>query len=176
MTATVTLHELGDARRILDEWLLEAEGEETPEIGELWAKLDGQIEEKIERWALWILDRAADAKKLKDEEKRLADKRAALEHAVERSKAELLRCMESIGKPKINGLLATVAIQASPPAVKTALEGSVLWALEDCRPFVRREEVVRYTLDRAAVLAVHKLGDPLPPAIQVERGSHVRIR
>ena len=171
------LHELGEARRILDDFLLEADGEETAPIAELWGHLEGQIEEKVERWALWILDRAGDARKLKEEESRLQAKRHALENACERSKAELLHQLQALGKTKVTGLLATVAVQVnSQPSVTTPLEASELWAVGDAREYVTREEKIVYAFDRSRILAAWQRGQVLPASIHVERGFHIRVR
>src|SRR5687767_7822473 len=111
------LRELVDAKEVLDALVGEQDGELTPAIEAIWDQLQGDINEKAERWALWLLDRTADAKKLKDEEQRIASRRKAIEHAVERSKEELQRQLERAGKDKVNGLLCTVGLQNNVPSV-----------------------------------------------------------
>lgn len=176
-TATLpTMRDLGTARDILDEFLLETDGEETKEISALWEQLEGQIDQKAERWALWIVDRAGDAKKLKEEEQRLAARRKTIENAVERSKAQLLYQLQRVGKTKVNGLLVTIGVQNNPPAVKCAVEPLAVFEGPQGDLFATRTEHVDYALNREAVLAAWKTNQPLPEGITVEVGQHVRIR
>lgn len=170
------LRELAEARDILDAFLLEHEGEETPEIAALWEQLEGETTEKIERWGLWILDKSGDAKKLKEEESRVSARRKAIENAVERSKSELKLQMERLGKTKVNGLLATIAIQTNPPAVTSTLTDEQMQTLWQGGSEVIVQVPASYRVDRAIVLASEKQGAPIPEGIAVERGSHVRIR
>jgi hypothetical protein len=177
MTATATLRELGDAKEILDQFLLETEGEETPEIADLWEQLQGQTSEKVERWGLWILERNGDLKKLKEEEERITARRRAIENAIDRSKAELLHQLRRVGRDRVQGLVCTVAIQNnSQPAVNLLAEAEAFYATEEGRAFVKREEIVTYSLDRAAVLAAWEAKQPLPAAIDVRLGQHLRVR
>lgn len=178
MTATAHLYELAEARAILDEFLLEQEGEETPEIADLWERLEGETTDKIERWGLWLLDRSADVKKLKEEEKRLELRRTHLESAIERSKAELMRQLNILGKSKVQGVRTTVAIQQnSAPSVTHVLEPEELYALEDARGFVTREMVPKYSINRPALLGVWKMHPAsVPPAFTIHLGSHIRVR
>ena len=55
----MTLYQIADAREILDTWLLETEGEVTPELEALLAEIDGKADEKIERVALYIREQLA---------------------------------------------------------------------------------------------------------------------
>jgi len=182
MTATLpTLHDLADARDILDMFLLEAEGELTPELADLFERLDGTIEEKIERWALWVADRAGKAKEIKAEEERLAARRRAIENACERSKAELKRQMERIGKLKVNGVLCAVAIQQnSQPSVSCALDSETLRAayFDNASPLAQFvvEIPATYRVAASAVLEAQKQGETIPDSIAIERGTYIRIR
>ncbi len=174
----VALYELADARDILDAWLLETGGELTPEIEQLLADLAGDAKEKIERVALYIRERLAHAKAVREEADRLAGMVKADERAAESLKNYLKRQMERLGTTKVEGLLCTVALQKnSQPSVTTVLEPVALYAIDEARQFVKRAEVVTYALDREALLAAWK-ADPsrLPAAIVVELNSHVRIR
>jgi hypothetical protein len=177
MTTTMRLYEIAEARAILDTWLAESEGELTPDLEQMLDELDGQAEEKIERVGLFIRERAAEAKAVREERDRLDALMRRDERAVESLKRYVKTQMERLGKTKVNGLLATVAIQKNSMAsVTTVLEPSEIWAFEDGRPFVKREEKVVYSLDRDAILAAWKSSQPLPVSISVEHGSHVRVR
>lgn len=171
------LYEIAQARDILDTWLAETDGELTPELEQMLNELDGQADEKIERVGLYIRERASEAKAVKEERDRLDGIAKRDERAVESLKAYLKAQMERLNKTKVNGLLATVAIQRnSQPSVTTALEANALYAIPEAQAFVRREEKVVYTIDRDAVLAAWKNQQPLPSAIVVDLGSHIRVR
>lgn len=175
---SVALYALADARDILDEFLAETDGEVTPELQQLLDELAGASNEKIERVALYIREQLATAAAIEEEVKRLGARVAARKRAADGLKAYLKSQMERLGTTKVEGLLATIAIQKNgQPSVTTVLEPVALYAIEEARPFVHRAEVVTYTLDRAALLAAWK-ADPsrVPAAIVVEQGSHLRIR
>lgn len=178
MTATdVRLYELAEMRAVLEEWLAETEGEVTPELEALLDGLAGEVKEKVERVALYVREQLATAAAIDEEAKRLAARVAAKKRAAEGLKGYLKSQMERLGLGKVEGLLCTVAIQKnSAPAVRTILEAHELYAIAEAQPFVKRAEIVTYTLDRDAVLAAWKGSQPLPAAIAVDLGSHVRIR
>lgn len=177
MPQTLKLYELAQARGILDSWLEESDGELTPEIEELLNQLDGKVDEKIERVGLYIRERLAEAKAVKEERDRLDALAKRDERAAESLKGYLKHCMEQLGKTKVPGLLATVSIQQnSQPSVTVALNANELFAIPEARPFVRREETVLYTLDREAILAAWRRHEPLPTPIVVDLGSHIRIK
>ena len=178
MATTMKLYEIAAARDILDAWLAESEGELTPELEQMLNDLDGQADEKIERVGLYIRERQAEARAVREERDRLDALMRRDERAVESLKGYVKAHMEALGKTKVNGLLATVAIQKnSMPSVTTTMDASALYELDDVsRAFVKREEKVTYTLDRDAILAAWKTGQPIPTAIVVDHGTHVRVR
>lgn len=173
----IALYELANAREILNEWLTESDGEVTPELAELLDGITGDIDEKIERVALYIREQLATSTAIKEEADRLTARAKVREKAADGLKAYLKVQLERLGRTKVEGLLATVAVQRnSAPAIRTVLEASELYAIEDARPFVKREEMVVYSIDRAAVIAAWKNKEPLPSTIAVDLGTHVRIR
>lgn len=177
MTAAVHLYELADARAILDEFLAETDGEVTPELEQLLDGLAGETNEKVERVALYVREQLATAAAIDEETKRLAGRSAAMKKAGEGLKGYLKVQMERLGLPKVQGLLCTVAVQKNSAAsVRTVLEPNELYAIPEAQRFVKRAEVVTYTLDREAVLAAWKSQQSLPAAIAVEQGTHIRIR
>lgn len=174
---TMKLYEIANAREILDAWLAESEGELTPELEQMLNELDGQTDEKIERVGLYIRERDAEAKAVKEERDRLDGLYRRDTRAVESLKGYVKAQMERLGKTKVNGLLATVAIQKNSMAsVTSTADASVLYESAAARPFVKREEKVTYTLDRDAILAAWKSEQPIPTTIVVDHGSHVRVR
>jgi hypothetical protein len=178
MTASVKLYELSAARDILDGWLAESEGEVTPELEALLAELDANVDEKIERVALFVRERLATAAAVKEEVQRLQAIQKREEKAAESLKGYLLREMQRLGKAKVNGLLATVALQNNPPSVKGELAPDYLIELigvDETKAFVTYVPE-SFALNRRAVLDAHKAGTPIPSGLTVEQGVSLRIR
>lgn len=178
MTATVKLYELAEMRDVLDLWLLEHAGEVTPELEELLAQLDGDANEKIVRVALYIREQLAIADAIELEVRRLGVLLATRRTAAENLKAYLKRQMERLGKSKVEGTLAVVAIQKnSQPSVSHTLDPEGLYAFPESRPYILREELVRFSIDRPALLLAWKTNPAsVPAAFAVRQDSHVRIR
>ncbi len=186
--STVALYELANARDILDTWLLESDGELTPELEQLLAELDGKADEKIERVALYIRERLAHSAAVKEEVVRLVAIQRREERAADSLKAYLLAQMYRLGKERVTGVLCTVALQASPPSVSCELTSDDLGAhYEGCRAagvdiatdalgrFIVKAPAT-YRLDARAVLDARKAGEPLPPEIWITNSKHLRIR
>jgi len=171
-----TMRELNDVRDALDELLFENEGELTVDLEKAFEKIEGMIDTKLERWGLWILDRETDVVKLREEEKRIAARRKAIEHAVERSKAGLLMQMQRHERTKLSGLLITVSVATNPPSLAGELAPETLSTLfEEGAPFVKFAPAT-FALDRRAAIEHHKAGQPLPDGLTVTRGISLRIK
>lgn len=173
---TVTLYEIADARDILDTWLEETGGELTPEIEALLNDLDASANEKIERVALYIREQKSLADAAKQERDRLAGIAAARLKAAESLTGYLHREMDRLGKDKVNGVLVTIALQKNPPSVKGDLTQSDLAAIHAAAPVFVKQIPISYALDRDAVKAAHKAGQPIPAGLSVEQSVGVRIR
>jgi hypothetical protein len=100
----VRFYELNEQREVLASFLVETEGEETPEIAELWEKLSGDAENKAANWAKFTKELDLEAEMiegmeaaLKKELARLASERKAIEARVVKSRAELSRQMLLFG-------------------------------------------------------------------------------
>ncbi len=174
---TIPLYELAAMRDVLTGWLEEVEGEVTPTLEALLADQEGAENEKIERVALFIREQLATVEAIKIEEDRLTARRKARENKVAGLKDYLQRNMERIGTEKVQGLLCTVALQRSPPAVTTALTSDDLggrYARGD-REFIT-EIPASYRLNREAVLAAWKAQQQIPEAVLVTQSRHLRIR
>lgn len=172
-------YELAGEWDALDELLEETGGELTPEIESLMEGLDASTTEKIERIALVILRKKSEAKAIKEQAERLASRGSARTNAATRLTEYLTRVMQSIGKEKVEGVLATVAFQASPPSVvvdEAAWDEEALMGLHMVRP-----ELVKYTpesfaLNKRAILDGAKNGQPLPGGVSIIRTLSLRIR
>jgi len=175
----IKLYELTEARDILDLFLAEEEGVETPEIAALFAELAGDIDEKVERTALWIKEKDAESAALKAEEQRLAARRKTIENRVDRTKRYLEYQLELLGRDKVNGLLVTVALQLNNPKLVGELSQDQLADLE-----VEHVDVLRgcvklipaaRQLDRGQALLALKEGHAIA-GLSVERSRSLRIR
>lgn len=180
MSATMKLYEITQARDVLDTWLAESDGELTPELEAMLDELDGQADEKIERVALYIRERLANAEAVKVEAQRLQGIQKREEKAAESLKGYLKAQMERLGKTKVNGLLATIAIQNSPASVKGELSEDELVNIHQ-QSYADPRCIVKYipesyVLDRRAAMELHKSGAALPVGLIVEQNTHLRIR
>lgn len=174
MTST-TLYEISEAREILDAWLTESEGEVTPELEALLAEVDANANEKIERVALYIREQKALADAAKQERDRLAGIAATRLKAAESLTSYLHREMDRLGKDKVNGVLATIALQKNPPSV-TGEPVRPLEALYVEAPELVRHVPATFALDRKAIIEAHKAGRPIPEGLTVTQTVGVRIR
>jgi predicted nuclease with TOPRIM domain len=113
----VKLYELGDARDILDGFLAETEGEETPELKDLFEQLDGEVQQKVARTGLYIKELEADLTALDLECNRLAGRRNALKKRVDGLAGYLLANMERLGVARVEAPAITVAVQNAAPAL-----------------------------------------------------------
>jgi len=84
--------------------------------------LQDAIEDKAENIAKIIKNLEADAKIIKEEEKRLAERRQSIEKKIDRLKQYLQEQLEVAGLQKVKRATITVAIQNNPPSVKVVDE------------------------------------------------------
>lgn len=173
----ITLYEIADLRDLLDAKLSETDGELTPELEAEMAALDVAADDKIERVALYIREQTSTAEAIEAEAKRLQARAAAKLNAARSLKQYLEREMARLGKTKVTGLLATVAMQKNGPSVVGDLTQEQLDALytTDAGRFVRFTPAT-FSLDRKAVLAAHKADQPIPEGLTVVQTESLRIR
>lgn len=124
------------------------------------------IEEKIENTAYLIRNLEADIKVLKEEEKRLSERRRALETKVIRIKEYLQNELEKAGIDKVKRPLITVSIQNNPPSVKIVDEKIIPPS------FMIPQEP---KLDKKSLLQVLKNGEKIP-GVELEQTRGLRIR
>lgn len=159
---SLRLYEATDALAQVAEWMeehaqemIDAGGEIPPALAELIDQAEGDFDTKVERVALFIQERLGQAKLIKDEAKRLADRAAREERKAETMKRYLLVNLQRANKKKVEGQLVDVRIQANPISVKQELTTEQLVALanEEC-PFVLEQTV--YSLPAAGIQAAVK--------------------
>lgn len=175
---TTTLYDIADARNILDLWLMESEGEVTPELEALLAEVDADANAKIERVALYIREQKALADAAKQERDRLGGIASARLKAAESLTSYLHREMDRLGKDRVNGVLATIALQKNPPAVIGDLSQEEMEALAETEHGVQFVTLVpsAYRLNKDVVKAAAKAGQPIPAGLSVVQSVGLRIR
>lgn len=199
-TATkVTFYELNEQRQVLDAFLAETEGDETPEIAELWEKLAGDATMKATSWAKWTKELAlqgdqieAMQRVLRAQVERLGAERKAIEARVERSRAELSRQMRLFGleSAKVPGV-SIWHVEENPfidvPAVETLSEEQYASAIDLGILVYTPEHTTTVPATRewstAALVAVAEtfvdgedLGGILPPGVRITFRKGIRIK
>ncbi|MDB4884053.1 MAG: hypothetical protein JWL95_2819 [Gemmatimonadetes bacterium] len=184
------LYEATAALNQVREWLVESEGEWTPEIEALMDLAEGDFAAKAERTALFIRELATDAETilsvagpLEREAKRAKARANAKQRAVDSLKSYLVRQLEAAGKTKVEGLFAIVRLQNNPKAAVTgagALTQDTLEQLHDAgSPFARYvpPTVGRFEVDADAIAAAWKADNAitLPEGVTVTQPQHLRI-
>ncbi|KQB92140.1 hypothetical protein GEPA3_2920 [Geobacillus sp. PA-3] len=124
-----------------------------------------EIELKAENIAKLIRNLEADAKAIREEEKRLNEKRTAIENKVKRLKSYLVEQLEHAGIQKIKRPTITVYIQDNPPSVNV-VDMSVIPA-----EFLKQKVEV----DKKSILERIKSGEQIP-GVELKQEKGVRIR
>lgn len=128
--------------------------------------IEEAIEEKAENMAKLIRCLEADAKAIKEEEQRLADRRKAIENKVSGIKEYLQNQMEVAGLDKVKRPTITISIQANPPSVDV-LDESVI-------PSDYMIQVAP-KIDKKAILTALKDG-LIIEGCSIKQGRSVRIK
>ena len=133
------------------------------------------IEDKADGYAKILRNISADIKSIQAEERRLKERRQALEHRQAQLKYNLESSMRAIGKTKFKTDLFSFGIQNNPPSIK----------VEDSEAFIRwcqdndREEFLKYKapeVDKTALKeAIIKDGEIID-GVEVVQTEGLRIR
>ena len=143
-----------------------AEEMDTDAIVDTLEALQEAIEDKAENIAKLIRNLEADVKVIRDEEKRLAERRQVIENKVERLKSYLQEQLEIAGIDKVKRPTITVAIQKNPPSVDIIDE-----TLIPADFFVSQPA----KLDKKAILERLKNGEEVP-GVTLKQTKGVRIK
>ncbi len=143
-----------------------AEEMESEALVDTLASLQDAIEDKAENIAKLIKNLEADAKIIKEEEQRLAERRRAIEAKVDKLKMYLQEQLEIAGLQKVKRPTITVAIQANPPSVDVIDETLIPADFLIPQPA---------KVDKKSILERLKKGESVPGAKLVQ-GRGVRIR
>ena len=175
----LTLYEHVEALAVVDTWFDEAmpdiqkaEGEVPEALAALLDMASGSFNEKAERVALKVNQYLAEAAAIAAEADRLARRAKSRTARAEHLKRYLHLCLTKAGVPKVNGLLLNVRIQRSPLSVRVLAQPSERYPEWS---HIITETPARFEYDKAAVLEEYKAGRPVPPTVNVEQNTHLRI-
>lgn len=147
--------------------LLEMAEEMDPElIRDTLESIEESIAEKAENTAKLIKSLEADVKAIKEEEKRLADRRKALEKKIENIKEYLQDQLELAGIDKVKRPTITVSIQNNPPSVRIVNEEIIPSSYMIPQP---------PKLDKKSILEKLRSGEKVP-GVELAQGRSLRIR
>lgn len=124
------------------------------------------IEDKAENTAKLIRTWDAEAKAIKEEEKRLKERRESLEKSISNTKAYLYEQMQIAGIDKVKRPTLTVSIASNPPSVDV-LDSTLIPSL-----FMIEQEP---KIDKKAILSALKDGDEIDGVV-LKQSKGVRIR
>ena len=146
------------------EYLLE-NGEDNEELAAVLNSLDAEIEDKAENIAKILKNNEADIKAFKEEEKRLAERRKALENSNKRLKEYLEENMKLTGKTKFKKGTFSFNIAKNPASVE----------ITNVDIISSDYKVLTEILDKKAILQDLKDGKDVQGAI-LKQGESLRIR
>lgn len=133
--------------------------------------VQGEFDYKLEQYAKVIKNLEADVDALKNEAKRLTDKRKVLENNITRLNAAMFDSMKATGTSKVKGQLFTVAIQKNGGKVPVIMaEGTTTEHLPDQLVNIVETpnlDAIREVLEAGKVVEGFSLG---------ERGESLRIK
>jgi hypothetical protein len=165
----LTLRDLADEARALDDLYAIDEGEVTPESEALEAELMAKLIAKTDGFCTYIRTLEGHAEIVDAEAARLSAKKKALLALVERLKAYANVQMTAMRSPKLVGDLYTLTQQRSAPSLHLTVGVEALPS-----EYVR---VVPETKapDKPAIIAALKAGEEIAGA-ELVHATHVRIR
>ena len=157
---------LYELARSYAELLDRAEEMESDALVDTLESLQEAIEDKAENVAKLIKNLEADAKIIREEEQRLAERRRAIEAKIERLKSYLQEQLETAGIEKVKRPTITVAIQANPPSVDVIDETAI--PIDFLIPQPAK-------VDKKSILERLKNGEAIP-GVTLKQTKGVRIR
>jgi hypothetical protein len=151
--------------------MLESDEFDAEVLADTMEAVDGEYEYKIEQYCKVIKNLEADMDALKNEAKRLSDRRKVLENNVDRLKAAMFDSMKVTGKTKVKGAVFTAAIQKNGGKLPLIVADDVTTDhLPDQLVIVTEKpnlEAIRELLEAGKVVEGFTLG---------ERGESLRIK
>lgn len=169
MTATLTLHAIGDELQAIAEALVENGGDLTPELAAQLAAIEGAFTSKVERVLLYARNLEATAEAAKQEAVRITALSTSREKAAARLREYVKTEMERADVAKVETPLIVARIQQNS-------RPSISWTLP-IEELDKRFVKITYALDGTKAYEAWKANSTaLPEGFVVERGTHLRVR
>ncbi len=130
--------------------------------------IEGAIEEKATNIVKFIRSMEFDVDAIKTEEKRLADRRRAVENRIQGIKDYIKAQMEKAGLDKIKTPILTIALQNNPPAVNIIEQDKIPASYITIVP-------EQYIPNKKAICDALKAGQSVP-GCELTQGKSLRIR
>lgn len=177
-----TLDEIAQDRQTLDEFLLENEGELSPEIEELLRDNDMEAKVKIARVAQYIEIETAFAEGIRQRAVALSKRAGAIVSRVDWYKnAYIARSLSTLGLTlagdRIDAAEAVVRVQLNNPRLDGEIDDDTAFEMfKGARTEKYVKRTVTYTVDRNALLRDGALDATLlPEGVTIVRDASVRI-
>lgn len=131
--------------------------------------IDGELEAKADGYARVMRQMDADAKAIKAEEERLANRRKSLENRKAALKSRLQQMMEITGKVKFKTELFSFGIQKNPAAV--VMDEQYIENIPECYLIIQEPKI-----DKQKIKEDLKAGLDLEGIAHLEQTESLRIR
>lgn len=102
------------------------EGADPDVVNDTIESVEFDLEQKAEGYVMVIRNLEAQAKAIKDEEKRLREKRLSAENGIERLKKRLFDSMKATGKKNQNAGVFTLSVQKNGGALPVIIDEDVM--------------------------------------------------
>ncbi|BAK15820.1 hypothetical protein SSIL_1397 [Solibacillus silvestris StLB046] len=160
-----TIYEIADKYKLIQQLIEEGAPEEA--FIEALNAIDGELAEKLENYAMIIVNRQANIDGKKAEAKRLLESAKSEENAIKRMKENMQFAMVTAGQTKVKGEKFNFTVQKNPPSLKVVDDAVIP------PQFVSVEEV--RNIDKKAILAELKNGAEIN-GVEIQQGESIRIR
>ena len=161
----MTLYEIKEQYKVLDKYI-EDENLDRETFKEALNEIEGSLEEKTENYVKVMKNYSAEAEAIKLEEKRLADKRKALENHAERVKQVLDDTLTELGIKELKAGIFNLKYQNNPPSVDVL-------DMELIPEIYKLPQEIK--LDKKAILQDLKNGIEVA-GVEIKQGESLRIR
>lgn len=161
----MTLYELKEQYQILNKFIEEEELDREA-FKEALNQIEGSIEDKAENYVKAMKNYQAEADAIKTEEKRLYDKRKALENHAERIKSVLDETLRELNIKDLKAGIFNIKYQNNPPSVEVT-------DLDKIPDNYKLPQEIK--IDKKAILQDIKSGQVVE-GIEIKIGESMRIR
>jgi hypothetical protein len=163
----MTLYELTD--ELLTILAMAEDDDDDEALKGSWEAVNLEYNDKIEGYCKVVKQMEADCYAIREEEKRLADRRKRIERRIEWMKGNIKISLEAVGKRKAGGKLFTASIRANGGQLPLVVEAKA----EELPAEFRK---IEFKADNAAIREALEAGRELEFAHFGERGETVNIK